>query len=165
MSQRLQLRWHSKCGTFSGEMLAIETIHHVSLPVSDLDRAKQFYGRTLGLPETDRPPFTFAGAAFLVGDRTLHLIVPEPGETPTFRKDKPIDSHDVHFAIRVRSYAAAVAYLESQGFRASDERTPFPSASNPQPMRLNPTGAAGFPQIFIQDPDGNVIEINAARLD
>ena len=146
-------------------MLDIETIHHVSLPVSDLARAKEFYGATLGLTETARPPFTFAGAAYQVGDRTLHLIVPEPSDNPTFRRDKAIDSHDVHFAIRVRSYSGAVAYLESRGFCATDERNPHPSAGNPRPMRLNPTGAAGFPQIFIQDPDRNVIEINAARLD
>ena len=146
-------------------MLEIETIHHVSLPVSDLDRARAFYGGTLGLEETDRPPFKFGGAWYRVGDRSLHLIVPEPGEEPTFRTNKAIDSHDVHFAIRVRSYSATVAYLESKGFRSSDERNPKPSVSNPQPMRLNPAGPAGFPQIYILDPDRNVIEINAAKVD
>jgi glyoxylase I family protein len=146
-------------------MLAIETLHHVSLPVSDLDRARKFYGDTLGLTESDRPPFTFEGAWYRVGDRSLHLIVPESGETSTFRQDKAIDSHDVHFAIRVRSYADAVAHLESQGFRATVERNPKPSEANPRPMRLSPSGVAGFPQIYILDPDRNVIEINAAELD
>jgi len=146
-------------------MLDIETLHHVSLPVSDLDRARAFYGGTLGLEETDRPPFTFGGAWYRVGDRSLHLIRSEPGEEPTFRTDKSIDSHDVHFAIRVRSYSAAVAYLESKGFRSTDERNPKPTMENPLPMRLNPTGPAGFPQIYILDPDRNVIEINAATAD
>ncbi len=146
-------------------MLEIETLHHVSLPVSDLDRARAFYGGTLGLTETDRPPFEFGGAWYRVGDRSLHLIVPEPGEEPTFRKDKAIDSHDVHFAIRVRSYSEAVAYLESKGFRPSDERNPKPSVGHPHPMRLSPTGPAGFPQLYILDPDRNVIEINAVKVD
>ena len=146
-------------------MLDIETLHHVSLPVSDLDRAKAFYGVTLGLTETARPPFAFGGAWYRVGDRSLHLIVPEPGEQPTFRKEKAIDSHDSHFAIRVHSYAKAVAYLESKGFRRSDERNPQPSVDNPQPMRLSPKGPAGFPQIYILDPDRNVIEINAVSAD
>lgn len=145
-------------------MLDIETVHHVSLPVRDLDRARAFYGGTLGLEETDRPPFKFGGAWYRAGDRSLHLIVPEPGEEPTFRQGKAIDSHDVHFAIRVRSYSETVAYLESKGFRSSDERNPKPSADNPQPMRLNPSGPAGFPQIYILDPDRNVIEINAAKV-
>jgi catechol 2,3-dioxygenase-like lactoylglutathione lyase family enzyme len=111
----------------------------------------------------DRPPFTFGGAWYRVGDRSLHLIVPEDGENPTFRRDKAIDSHDVHFAIRVRSYADAVAHLESRGFRSTEERTPQPSAGNPKPMRLSPAGPAGFPQIYIMDPDRNLIEINATK--
>jgi hypothetical protein len=32
-------------------------------------------------------------------------------------------------------------------------------------MRLSPAGAAGFPQIYILDPDRNVIEINAETAD
>jgi len=147
-------------------MLEIQTLHHVSLPVSDLARAREFYGTVLGLQEdTNRPAFTFDGAWYHVGDRSLHLIVAEPGEVPTFRQDKAIDSHDAHFAIRVRSYRRAIAYLESRGFRQSDERNPKPTGGNPLPMRLNPRGAAGFPQIYILDPDRNVIEINSERMD
>jgi glyoxylase I family protein len=146
-------------------MLAIETVHHVSLPVRDLDRARTFYGGTLGLVEMDRPSFTFDGAWYRVGDRSLHLIVPEAGEDPTFRQNKALDSHDVHFAIRVTSYSDAVAHLESHGFRAIDERHPQPSAGNPKPMRLSPAGSAGFPQIYILDPDRHVIEINAMKVD
>jgi hypothetical protein len=32
-------------------------------------------------------------------------------------------------------------------------------------MRVNERPTAGFPQIYILDPDRNVIEINAERLD
>jgi glyoxylase I family protein len=146
-------------------MLVIETVHHVSLPVRDLDRARAFYGATLGLTEMDRPAFGFDGAWYRVGDGSLHLIVQDPGGEATFRRDKGIDSHDAHFAIRVRSYPEAVAHLEAHGFRSTDERHPQPTAANPRPMRLSPAGPAGFPQIYILDPDRNVIEINAARLD
>jgi hypothetical protein len=31
-------------------------------------------------------------------------------------------------------------------------------------MQLIPRGPAGFPQVYVVDPDGNVIELNAARL-
>jgi glyoxylase I family protein len=143
--------------------LDIETVHHVSLPVSDLDRARAFYSAVLGLQEADRPNFTFSGAWYHLGDRSLHLIVPEAGENPTFRQDKAIDSHDVHFAIRVRSYERAVAHLQSKGYRQSHVTNPKPDADNPRPMRLNPAGTAGFAQIFILDPDRNVIEINAEK--
>ena len=146
-------------------MLNIETLHHVSLPASDLERSTQFYEGVLGLEPMERPAFDFKGTWYKVGDRSLHLIVPKDGESATFRGGKPIDSRDAHFAIRVRSYSAAVAYLESKGYRGSAERNPRPTSDNPRPMRLSPTGAAGFPQIYLLDPDGHVIEINAATLD
>ena len=146
-------------------MLVIETLHHVSLPIRDLERAREFYGGMLGLTEIDRPAFGFGGAWYRVGDRDLHLIVSKPGEHATFRQDKGIDSHDAHVAIRVRSYSGAVRHLEAHGFRAADDRNPQPTDANPRPMRLNPGGPAGFPQIYILDPDRNVIEINASILD
>ena len=146
-------------------MLTIETVHHVSLPASDLQRSIAFYEGVLGLEPMQRPAFDFDGRWYKVGDRRLHLIVPRDDETPTFRHGKPIDSHDAHFAIRVASYAAAVAHLEAKGFRRSAGRNPVPTGDNPLPMRLSPTGAAGFPQIYLLDPDHNVIEINAATLD
>ena len=146
-------------------MLDVETVHHASVPVSDLDRAREFYGSALGLEEVARPDFDFAGAWYKVGDRSLHLIVPKAGEEPTFRKDKAIDSHDTHFAIRVRSFSGAVAHLKSKGYRSTDDRNPKPTADNPLPMRVSPAGRAGFPQIYIMDPDRNVIEINAEKVD
>jgi catechol 2,3-dioxygenase-like lactoylglutathione lyase family enzyme len=136
-------------------MLQIETLHHVSLPVTDLARARSFYSHVLELAEIERPPFDFPGAWYQVGDRHLHLIV---GERSTFRSDKGIDSRDIHVAIRVRSYRGALQHLAAKGYRADapDDRLK---------LRENPTGKAGFPQIYLLDPDRNVIEINAERLD
>jgi catechol 2,3-dioxygenase-like lactoylglutathione lyase family enzyme len=37
-------------------------IHHVSLPVNDPERSKEFYGSVLGLGEIERPLFDFPGA-------------------------------------------------------------------------------------------------------
>jgi hypothetical protein len=50
-------------------------------------------------------------------------------------------------------------------FADSEESKPRPSAGNPRPMRLSPAGPAGFPQIYLLDPDHNLIEINAAQVD
>jgi glyoxylase I family protein len=135
--------------------LDFETLHHVAIVVSDLARAKDFYGNVLGLEEIARPPFPFDGAWYRVGDRDFHLIVTND---PTFRTGKGIDTQDGHFAFRVKSFKRALAYLESRGFRAT---TGEPGRS----MRVNPTSVAGFPQIHIMDPDRNMIEINAERLD
>jgi catechol 2,3-dioxygenase-like lactoylglutathione lyase family enzyme len=136
-------------------VLRIESIHHVSLPVSDLARAKRFYTEILELREITRPAFSFPGAWLQLGDRTLHLIV---GEQPTFRREAKPDSHDIHFAIRVASYQEAIEHLATKGYR--------PDASEPLlRTRQNATATAGFPQVYVLDPDLNVIEINAATLD
>ena len=136
--------------------LDILTIHHVSLPVSDLERAKRFYREVLGLQEIPRPPFPFEGAWYQLGDRHLHLI---KGGNSTFRDGKPIDSQDLHFAIRVRSYREALEHLASKGFRTDA------AEGDLLRLRANPRATAGFPQIYILDPDRNIIEINAESLD
>ena len=136
-------------------MLEIETIHHVAVAVSDLARAKDFYANFLGLTEIPRPAFPFDGAWYSAGSRDLHLIV---ADDPTFRDGKGVNSQDGHFAIRVKNFRRALAYLESKGYRQND--------ANPlRSMRLSINGPTGFPQIHIMDPDRNVIEINAEKLD
>jgi catechol 2,3-dioxygenase-like lactoylglutathione lyase family enzyme len=135
--------------------MEINTIHHISLPVTDVERAKRFYRETLGLRELERPPFDFPGAWFQLGDDQLHLIVHEGS---TLRGAKGLDSRDVHFAVRVSSFRAALQVLEAKGYRedADDDLLK---------MKVSPHATAGFPQIYILDPDRNVIEINAEQLD
>jgi catechol 2,3-dioxygenase-like lactoylglutathione lyase family enzyme len=40
----------------------IEGIHHTAIIVTDVERAKRFYGGVLGLSELPRPDFGFEGA-------------------------------------------------------------------------------------------------------
>jgi len=136
-------------------MLEFETLHHIAIPVSDLARAREFYGGALGLEEVARPPFPFDGAWYRAGDRDLHLIV---ATDPTFRTGKGINTQDGHPAFRVKSFRRALAYLESRGFRTTSDE---PGRS----MHVNPESVAGFPQIHLMDPDRNMIEINAEVLD
>jgi catechol 2,3-dioxygenase-like lactoylglutathione lyase family enzyme len=136
-------------------MLEFETLHHIAISVSDLARARQFYGEVLGLEEIPRPNFPFDGAWYRVGRQEVHLIV---SRDPTFRSGKGVTLEDGHFALRVTSYRAALAHLEAKGFRATTDE---PGRS----MRANPSSVTGYPQIHILDPDRNVIEINAERVD
>jgi catechol 2,3-dioxygenase-like lactoylglutathione lyase family enzyme len=136
-------------------MFIIESIHHVSIPITNLERSRQFYSEVLGLAEISRPPFDFDGVWYQVGDRQLHLIVHDES---TFRENKPVDSRDIHFAIRVKSYRETRDFLRSKGFlpEADDEF---------KKMKENPQSITGWPQLYIMDPDRNVIELNADRLD
>ena len=132
-------------------MLEVELLHHVAISVSDLARAKEFYGGLLGLEEIARPAFPFDGAWYRLSDQELHLIV---GRDPTFRVGKGVTLEDGHFAIRVKSFPAALAHLESKGCHTGGDE---PGRS----MRVNPSSITGYPQIHLLDPDRNVVEINA----
>ncbi len=136
-------------------MLDVFSLHHVAIPVSDLARAKTFYGGLLGLEEIARPSFPFPGAWYQAGDRQLHLIV---ASEPTFRVGKRVNSQDGHFALRVRSFRGALQYFESHGYRVGHEDALLA-------MRVSERGPTGFPQIHLMDPDRNMIEINAEVLD
>jgi catechol 2,3-dioxygenase-like lactoylglutathione lyase family enzyme len=133
----------------------LETLHHVSIPVTDLEAARRFYGEILGLQEIERPAFDFGGAWYRLGGRQLHLIRDEKG-TSTFRAGKTLDARDAHFALRVKSYRLTRDFLRSKGYSedAQDELMRMKeSPQNPTPWR----------QLYIMDPDRNVIELNADR--
>ena len=132
-------------------MLELEVLHHVAISVSDLARAKAFYGGVLGLEEIARPAFPFDGAWYRVGNQEVHLIV---SRDPTFRTGKGVTLEDCHFALRAKSFRAALAHLEAKGCHEGGDE---PGRS----MRVNRASVTGYPQIHVLDPDRNVIEINA----
>ena len=146
--------------------LQVEMLHHVSLPVAELERSQRFYEGVLCLreskiPRPGPPRFNFDGAWYQVGAGQLHLIVPEENSPPpTYRTGKKLDSRDVHFAVRVHSFEGALKHLESNGYSETAE-------DDFKQMKVSPNQSnqgAGFPQIYILDPDRHTIEINAERL-
>lgn len=128
-------------------MFKVEDLHHVSIPVTDAESSREFYRSILGLEEIERPDFGFPGVWFSLGSRQLHLI--QHLGAKTLRGTNEIESRDGHFALRVRSYRETREHLIKLG---------IPFLDRP----VNPTT---WPQIYITDPDGNVIELNAAKLD
>jgi glyoxylase I family protein len=136
--------------------MEITAIHHTALTVSDIERSRKFYQEILGMKEIPRPRFPFPGAWFQIGDsQQFHLIV---HDRATFR-NKPLDTRDVHFAVRVPSYRAAVEFLRAKGYREDAD------PGDPYCMIVQPRPTAGYPQIYICDPDRHVIEFNSERLD
>jgi glyoxylase I family protein len=107
-------------------------LHHVSINVSDVDAARDFYTRVLGLTErTDRPDFSFGGAWLDAGGQQVHLIdaevPPELGQ---------------HFALAVTDLDAVVAELRTLGVTVTD------------PVPVGPGR-----QAFVTDPAGNRVEL------
>ncbi|WP_413379946.1 VOC family protein [Alkalihalobacillus sp. 1P02AB] len=122
-------------------MFEIESIHHVSLSITNLEKAKFFYGTILGFQEIERPDFDFPGAWYQIGNQQLHLIVHSTSDT--LRKGD-IQTKDGHFAIRVKDYKKTLQYLKNKGIEIVEK----------------PNSDSGFAQIFCMDPDRNLIELN-----
>lgn len=110
------------------------SIEHVAIDVTDIDRARAFYGGLLGLREIPRPTtFTFPGAWYQIGAEVLHLVSRPERFAPA--------PH--HFCLWVGDIAAAASILEAAGFATMwDTRYKIP----------------GVDRFFVRDPDGNRVE-------
>lgn len=128
-------------------------LHHVSVITTNLERSLEFYRDVLGLVPIDRPPFDIAGVWLACGPSQLHLAVYPAGN---FRRKSTIDNNDTHFALRVSNFDGTLRLLNGKGFR---EDLPEGDAKR---LVIKRKGPAGFPQIYLLDPDGHVLEINAA---
>ncbi len=119
---------------------AIKGLDHVVLRVADLDRAIRFYCEVLGCREERRAESINlvqlrAGAALI--DLILAEGAPDPGAV-----------NMDHFALSIEPFDAAAlrAHLESHGVEAGEVATRY--------------GAEGRgPSLYIQDPDGNTVEL------
>lgn len=110
------------------------SLHHASIRVSDLARSIAFYEGLLGLRAIERPELGIAGRWYGIGGGQLHLIEgPAPGG--------PLDPSGPHFAIAVADLGAARRELQTAGVETLDP---------------------GGPQLWLRDPDGNVIELTDA---
>ncbi|MCF6138360.1 VOC family protein [Pseudalkalibacillus berkeleyi] len=118
-------------------------IHHVSLEVKKLKRARSFYEKVLRFEVSEeRPDFDFEGIWYNLGGTQLHLIV-----NSSLNEDAmpTLNSRSAHFAIRVDSVQELIDRLEKAGCTYLDK----------------PASKTGWHQVFVQDPDGNIIEFNA----
>jgi len=127
--------------------MAVNGLHHVSINVTDLDRAVRFYTDVLRLQPTTRPPFDFPGAWFQIGSQQVHLIVHSARDVPA--GTATLDTQRAHFALRVDSYREMLAHLKALDV----------------PCLERPQNKTPWPQIYLRDPDGNLIELNAEGLD
>ncbi len=109
-------------------------VHHVTLNVSDLDAALDFYTRVLEMPLLPRPDFGFPGAWLDAGEQQIHLLEAVGFEAPSGQ----------HFALEVDDVAAVSTLLESRDVSVS----------------RSSTIDGVCVQAFFADPTGNIIEIN-----
>ncbi|MDQ6692339.1 MAG: VOC family protein [Candidatus Dormibacteraeota bacterium] len=114
-------------------------INHVSVHATDLDASERFYREVFGMEPIPTPHFGYPVRWLRVGDMQLHLFQ---------RTAEPPLAH--HFALTVDDLEAAYR-------RAAD----LVILDRPEIRRL-PDGSA---QMYIRDPAGNLVELNAPDAD
>ena len=109
------------------------TVHHVSINVSDPRASIAFSTEVLGgTVRDDRPDFGIGGAWIDLGGAQVHLI--EAAVPPNLGQ---------HFAVLVADLDATVAELRGKGIDVGD------------PVTVGPDR-----QTFVEDPDGNAVELH-----
>lgn len=121
--------------------MKIHGLLHAAILVTDLDRARQFYGGVLGLTEKTRIDFDFAGTWYVLGECELHLMV--TSDPLPCAEERP--RRDFHVALQVDDFEATRRALDDAGL------TYRPSSR-------------GLLQLFVRDPDGNLIELQQKML-
>jgi catechol 2,3-dioxygenase-like lactoylglutathione lyase family enzyme/uncharacterized protein YunC (DUF1805 family) len=132
-------------GTVAGG-LEVKCIDHATLVVKDLEVSRKFYVHLLGMRETPRPAFSFAGLWFQAGATQIHLILEFAGSGPAgnLLPENRRTSRTHHLAFQVDDAAAAAARLKEM-------QIPLLAGPYPRPD--------GCMQLFLTDPDGHVIEL------
>jgi catechol 2,3-dioxygenase-like lactoylglutathione lyase family enzyme len=112
--------------------LIVERTDFISVPVTDMARAKQFYGETLGLPEIEHPEQGFP--EYQLGENvSVYLIrMEEVGGAWTA-------PHSAHVALRVPDVTEARKELEAKGVEFAG----------------NILDTSVCHMAFFKDPDGN----------
>ena len=132
-------------------MFRIKLIHHVNVQVSDRERTRDWYTKVLGAEFLDRGP--------ALNRRQLQLRLGQ-SEMHFTERAQPATIASSHFAVEVDDWEAMLARLDELGIR--HVRTSAASTmqniggTDPDQGRREDTGEH---YTYVQDPDGNLIEL------
>jgi catechol 2,3-dioxygenase-like lactoylglutathione lyase family enzyme len=128
--------------------IAIQGLDHVVLRVSDVKRSKHFYCDVLGC-SVERSLEELGLYQLRAGAHLIDLVdvgapLGRAGGPPAGSQARNVD----HFALQVAPFDAAAirAHLEAHGVEPGDVTERYGARGN-------------GPSMYIQDPDGNVVEL------
>ena len=136
-------------------MFKIKGVHHLGLPVNDLDRATRFYTEVLGMKcaKIDRDIETGGLYNEAVGHYplTARLFMENGAELVLFQRPKPIERGDfddgtAHISLELakEDFETAVADLKKAGVKIMYDE------------HVRPTGRSAY----FFDPEGNYLQIH-----
>ena len=114
-------------------------INHVSIVADSLDESARFYEELFGMKRLPTARFPDPVLWMQLGDQQLHLFESDE-DSPTPRQ---------HVAFDVEDFDAAYAKAKEMGI--------LDSRAFGSPLRGHP---AGWVQLYVRDPAGNLIEID-----
>jgi catechol 2,3-dioxygenase-like lactoylglutathione lyase family enzyme len=119
--------------------MLVKQVHHVSFAVRDLARSREFYEGLLGLRSIERPNIGLPGVWYAAGEGQIHLIQTPPGASVGAAPDRltPLANH---CAFEIDDYDQFVETIRRRGLALVETNREMG-------------------QLFVQDPDGNVIEL------
>ncbi len=134
------------------------SLNHFSIRTVDLDACERFYCGLLGLTKGPRPPFPFPGLWLYAGDTNewanavVHIICIDRNDPEGLKKylgDRDEGSLAGsgavdHVAFFATGLAQTLATLKAHGIEGRERTVP----------------AIGLHQVFIDDPNGIVVELN-----
>ena len=121
--------------------MSVGTLDHFNIRTRRLADTVRFYEEILGLQNGDRPNFAFPGAwMYSEGKAVVHLV----DISPTAEAQKPDSGVVHHVAFVSRGFAAMKARLKAKGMAFDSRQVP----------------GGDLWQIFVNDPNGVMIELN-----
>jgi catechol 2,3-dioxygenase-like lactoylglutathione lyase family enzyme len=134
------------------------TLNHFSIRTTELESTRRFYEVALGLTVGPRPDFPFPGHWMYRGDHSdvanavVHLIGIDPSDASGLQRylgDRPEQTLKGsgavdHIAFFADGLAAMCAHLRERAV----------------PFRERTVPSIGLHQVFVDDPNGVVIELN-----
>ncbi len=119
----------------------VARFNHAALNASDVAASIAFYTQVLGFYEVPRPGFNFAGSwLYSAGLGMMLHLIHDDRFTPTVSRD---NTRRHHLAFRVDDIDRTLELLAAQDIPVIKRRLPD----------------YGYRQLFIHDPDGNLIEL------
>eukprot|EP01031_Cornospumella_fuschlensis_P034824 gene34824-42173_t len=130
--------------------LPLASFNHVSREVLSLEKSKRFYIDILGFHEIPRPPFDCDGCWLMGYGLNLHLVCTT---VPTERQKVK--------AARIQHFSHALPRVDHIAFLTFD-LTAVKQVMDRESVYYKYTNPpnTGIEQMFLFDPDGNVIEIS-----
>lgn len=133
-------------------------LNHFSIRTLDLEACRDFYTRVLKLTVGPRPPFPFPGIWLYEGDHSnwynavVHIIGMDPNDPEGLKQylgDRDVSAlHGTgsidHVAFFTEGLEGMLAHLKNEGVAVRERTVP----------------SIGLHQIFLDDPNGIVIELN-----